>query len=180
MKNSIFTPRLIFITLAVVAAALTRFLPHPPNFTAIGGIALFAGAFIPNRVLSLLIPMAVMVITDAVIGFHNTMWAVYLSFALITTLGWLMQERKSAAGFVATSFIASVLFFFITNAAMWIVGFWESAPLYSRNAAGLGEAIALGLPFYSWNFLISQFVYGGILFGLFYTVKVWKPSLVKA
>lgn len=179
MKN-IITPRFIFITLAVLAAALTRFLPHPPNFTAIGGIALFAGAFIPNRILSLLVPVSVMVLTDMIIGFHNTVWAVYISIALITMLGWLMQERKTIGGFVGTSFIASLLFFFITNAAMWAVGFWTTEPLmYPTNFGGLVDAIALGIPFYSYNFLISQFVYGGILFGLFYTVKVWKPALLK-
>lgn len=179
MKNLI-TPRLIFITLAVIAAAITRFLPHPPNFTAIGGIALFAGAFIPNRILSLIIPISVMVVTDAIIGFHNTAWAVYLSIALITMLGWVMQEQKTIGKFVTTSLIASILFFFITNAAMWAVGFWTSEPLlYSTDFGGLVSAIELGIPFYSYNFLISQFVYGGILFGLFYTVKVWKPALLK-
>ncbi|CAN5219197.1 hypothetical protein BH09BAC5_BH09BAC5_19500 [soil metagenome] len=181
MKNSILSPRIIFLTLAIVAAALTRFLPHPPNFTAIGGIALFAGAFIPNRIMSLLIPISVMVITDAIIGFHNTAWAVYLSFGLITMLGWLISERKSFGGFVGTSLVASLLFFFITNAAMWIVGFWTNEPLmYSKGFDGLVAAISAGIPFYSYNFLISQFVYGGILFGAFYTVKVWKPALVKA
>lgn len=177
MKNAI-TPRLIFITLAVVAAALTRFLPHPPNFTAIGGIALFAGAFIPNRILSLIIPISVMVLTDAVIGFHNTAWAVYLSVALISMLGWVMQEEKTIGRFVGTSLVASLLFFFITNAAMWVVGFFTTG-LYTKDFAGLVTSIESGIPFYSYNFLISQFVYGGILFGLFYTVKVWKPALLK-
>ncbi len=177
MKN--LTPRLIFITLAVFAAAITRFLPHPPNFTAIGGMALFAGAFIPNRILSLIVPISVMVITDAIIGFHNTVWAVYLSIVLITMLGWLMQERKTTTRFIGTSTLASLLFFFITNAAMWVVGFFSSEAFYPKNFGGLVDAIAMGIPFYSYNFLISQFVYGGILFGLFYTVKVWKPALLK-
>jgi hypothetical protein len=181
MKNSIFTPRIIFISIAVIAAALTRFLPHPPNFTAIGGMALFAGAFIPNRWLSLLIPALAMVVTDLFIGFHNTAWAVYLSFALITMLGWIMQKQNNVGTFIVTSLIASVLFFFITNAAMWVVGFWTSEPLiYPTSINGLTEAIAAGIPFYSWNFLVSQLLYGGILFGGFYAVKVWKPSLVAA
>lgn len=182
MKNTIFSPRILFITAAIVAAALTRFLPHPPNFTAIGGMALFAGALIPNRWLSLLLPTLAMVVTDLFIGFHNTQWAVYLSFGLITMLGWTMRDQKNTLSkFIATSFISSVLFFLITNAAMWAVGFWTSEPLmYPTTADGLVDAIALGLPFYSWNFMISQFVYGGILFGGFYTVKAWKPSLVEA
>jgi hypothetical protein len=181
MKNSVFTPRILFVTFAVLAAALTRFLPHPPNFTAIGGMALFAGACIPNRWLSLIIPMTAMILTDAVIGFHNTAWAVYLSLGLITMLGWAMRNRQSVLGFVGTSLASSVLFFFITNAAMWMVGFWTSEPLlYPKNFGGLVDAIAMGIPFYSYNFLVSQFVYGGILFGAFYAAKAWKPSLVKA
>ncbi|HET6992968.1 MAG TPA: DUF6580 family putative transport protein, partial [Bacteroidia bacterium] len=166
MKNSIFTPRLLFIAVAALAAALTRFIPHPWNFTAIGGMALFAGTFTPKRWLSLLIPMSVMVLTDAVFGFHNTAWAVYFSFGLITMLGWTMRKRQTVLGFAGTSFAASVLFFFITNAAMWLVGFWTNEPLlYPKSINGLWMAIDAGIPFYSYNFLISQFVYGGILFG---------------
>jgi hypothetical protein len=180
MKNPIITPRLIFMTLAIFAAAMTRLLPHPWNFTAVGGMALFAGACIPNRWLSLIIPMSIMFLTDLVLGFHNTMIPVYFSFALITMLGWWMSKRQGVVTFVGTSLLAGILFFFITNAAMWVVGFWEATPLYSRNISGLYMAIAEGIPFYSWNFLISQFVYGGILFGILYGVKVWKPSLVKA
>ncbi len=181
MKNSFFTPRLAFATTIIIAAALTRFLPHPPNFTAIGGMALFAGAFIPNRWMSLLIPMLVMVATDFVIGFHNTAWAVYLSFAFIAMLGWTMQNRKTVFGFIGTSLAASLIFFFITNAAMWLVGFWTSEPLlYPKTFGGLVEAISMGIPFYSYNFAISQFVYGGLFFGAFQAVKMWKPSLLKA
>jgi hypothetical protein len=181
MKNSFFTPRLAFATTVIIAAALTRFLPHPPNFTAIGGMALFAGACIPNRWLSLVIPMLVMVATDSIIGFHNTVWAVYLAFGLITMLGWLMQKRQTVLGFVGTSLAASLLFFFVTNAAMWIVGFWTSEPLlYSKNISGLFAAISSGIPFYSYNFLISQFVYGGVFFGAYYAARMWKPSLIKA
>jgi hypothetical protein len=181
MKNALFTPRIAFVTVAILAAAVTRFLPHPPNFTAIGGMALFAGAFIPKRWLSLLLPLVVMIATDAVIGFHNTAWAVYLSFGLITMLGWLMRERQTIYGFLGTSLAASVLFFFITNAAMWVVGFWTTEPLiYATNFGGLTEAIAKGIPFYSYNFLISQFVYGGLMFGIYYAARSWKPSLVRA
>lgn len=180
MKNTFFTPRLAFATTAIIAAALTRFLPHPPNFTAIGGMALFAGACIPNRWLSLVVPMLAMVATDAVIGFHNTAWAVYLAFGLITMIGWTMQKRQSILGFVGTSLAASVLFFFVTNAAMWVVGLFAPATsFYPTSLTGLGEAITSGIPFFS-NTIIGQFVYGGLLFGLFQAAKMWKPTLVKA
>ncbi|MFN2604472.1 MAG: ATP-binding protein, partial [Gemmatimonadaceae bacterium] len=84
---------------------------------------------------------------------------------LITMLGWTLQKKNSVGGFLATSLISSILFFFITNAAMWIVGFWTTEPLiYPTTADGFVDAIASGIPFYSWNFLVGQFVFGGILF----------------
>ena len=37
--------RLGILSLIVVAAAMTRLLPHPPNVTAVGAMALFGGAY---------------------------------------------------------------------------------------------------------------------------------------
>lgn len=179
MKN-IFTPRLAFVTVAVLLAALNRILPHPDNFTAIGGMALFAGACIPNRWLSLVLPLTIMLITDAIIGFHNTMWAVYLSFAFITMLGWAMKNRQNVFTFIGFSLAASVIFFLITNAAMWVVGFYTNEPLlYPTTIDGLPKAIMAGIPFFD-KTLYSQLLYGGILFGAYHLVRTWKPTLVKA
>ncbi|MFN6081523.1 MAG: DUF6580 family putative transport protein, partial [Bacteroidota bacterium] len=41
--------RITTIIFIVFAAALTRLFPHAPNFTPIGAMALFAGAFLSNR-----------------------------------------------------------------------------------------------------------------------------------
>lgn len=179
MKNFSLTPRLLFVLGALFIAALTRFIPHPPNFTAIGGIALFAGACIPNKWLSLLLPITVMLITDAIIGFHDTLGAVYLSFSLITMIGWMMRDRQNILGFVGTSITASILFFVITNSAVWLAGFWSSVPIgYPKSIDGLILALNAGIPFFS-STLISQFAYGTLFFGAFHLAKTWKPSLSK-
>jgi len=152
MKN-INSPRFYFITSAVVLAALTRFIPHEPNFTAVGAMALFAGALMPNRWMSLLVPMITLLLTDLVLGFHNTMWAVYGSLALF--------------------------FFFTTNAAVWLIDINSPAPFFSSDFSGLMACIDMGLPFLK-NQILSQALFGAVLFGTYYLVKSKKPALVQA
>lgn len=181
MKNAFFSPRMGFVTVAVIAAALTRFLPHPPNFTAIGAMALFAGACMPNRWMSLLIPAAAMFITDLFLGFHNTLWAVYASFAIITMIGWMVREKQNVWTLAGASLAGAILFFFITNAAMWVVGPFVPAAerFYPLGIEGLPMSITAGIPFFHYT-VISQFAYGILFFGAFHAARNWKPSLVKA
>ncbi|GAB4145827.1 MAG: hypothetical protein Fur0041_20340 [Bacteroidia bacterium] len=174
-----FSPRMIFAVSAILIAAATRFIPHPPNFTAVGAIALFAGAVIPSRFWSMVIPFVAMFLTDLVYGFHSTMWAVYASFAMITMMGWAIQNKQNAVNMLGASLAASVLFFFLTNTAVWMADVTSPVSFYSKDLSGLMLCIDAGIPFFA-NTLISQLLFGGLLFGSYYALKVWKPALVKA
>jgi hypothetical protein len=177
--NKTFSPRTYFVIGAIVLAALTRILPHPPNFTAIGAMALFAGATLNNRLLSLLMPMMALFITDLFLGFHNTMWAVYGAVGITTIIGWVIRNRQNFITITSGSIVAALLFFFVTNAAMWVVGFYTPDGFYTQDAAGLALAIEAGIPFRN-NGIVSQLLYSGVLFGAFHALRVWKPSFVRA
>jgi hypothetical protein len=176
--NKLFTPRAFFVISAILIAAFSRFIPHPYNFTAVGAIALFAGATMSNRWLSLIIPMAAMFLTDLFFTFHNTMWATYSAMALTSMIGWAIRDRQNFITIAMGSLVSALLFFFITNAAMWVVGFFIPDGFYTRDFAGLVNSIVQGIPYMS-NTIISQLIYTGILFGAFHTVRVWKPTLVR-
>lgn len=176
--NKVITPRLIFVLTAVAIAALTRVLPHPPNFTAVTAMALFAGACMSNRWLSLVVPMAALFVTDLVLGFHNTMWAVYGATGLITILGWIISKKQNFLTIAGASLASILLFFFITNAAMWVVGFFTTG-FYPQTSAGLVMSIEAGIPFLHYS-AISHIVYAGVMFGAFHFVRNWKPALIKA
>lgn len=176
--NKVISPRLVFVISAVAIAALTRILPHPPNFTAVGAMALLAGALVPNRLLSLVMPMTALFITDLFLGFHNTMWAVYAAVGFTSMIGWMISKRQSVLSITAGSLISIASFFFITNAAMWVVGFFTQG-FYPTTAAGLGLALESGLPFLT-NDIISNLLFTAIFFGSFHALRVWKPTLVKA
>ena len=150
-------------TILILAAAALRLAPHAPNFAPVGALALFAGTVLPKR-WSVVLPVGAMLLSDAIIGFYQpyVLLAVYGSFLAIVLLGWWAREQKMrAASVIGASLFGSVLFFLVTNAAVWAWG-----GLYSRTAAGLLLAYTMGVPFFR-NTLASDLVYNGVLFGVF-------------
>ena len=158
MNNSKF----LWIFASVLLAALTRFLPHPPNFTAIGAIALFSGFQLKDKKLALFIPLAILLFTDLFVGFHNTMLAVYLGFALTTLLGISMKNAKQLT-IVGMSITSSILFFVITNFAVWA----SADGFYSNDLTGLGVCYSMALPFFA-NSIIGDLCFNALLFGALY------------
>src|SRR5207245_10694679 len=53
----------------IFSGAALRVIPHPPNFAPIGALALFGGAALPG-VWAFAVPLAALVLSDAVLGFY--------------------------------------------------------------------------------------------------------------
>jgi hypothetical protein len=173
--------RITIIIAIVFVAALARLLPHAPNFTPLAAVALFGGAYITHKYLAILIPLLAMLLSDALLGFNGWVFveqviAVYGSFALIALLGMSMQGNKSALRLGATSISASILFFVMTNFAVWLGGAFHAPALYPMNAAGIVECYVAAIPFFA-NSLAGDLFYTAVLFGGFYLVSVNIPSL---
>ena len=63
-----FAPGPLLLTALIVIAALTRLLPHPPNFSPIEAMALFGGAYFASRKWALLVPLAALLLSDLALG----------------------------------------------------------------------------------------------------------------
>ncbi len=173
MKSNKITPGFLLLTVMVLAAAFVRFIPHPPNFAPIAAMALFGGAYFTKKWAAFLVPLAAMFITDMFLGFHATMWAVYLSFVIIVMLGMVMIKQKKIGNIFFASVSASVLFFIITNFGIWI-----STPYYEKTGAGLAASYTAAIPFFH-HTLLGDLFFVAIMFGLYELFKVKFPSLVK-
>lgn len=149
----------------VVAAAFMRLVPHWPNFTPIAAIALFGGTYIKRKELAFLIPVSALLLSDLFLGFHSTMIPVYASFLLIVSLGFILRRTVTVKGIVTASLASSLLFFLITNFAVWYSGLM----FYPHTPAGLMASYVAGLPFF-WNGLAGDLFYNGILFGAYYLI----------
>ncbi|HSD63865.1 MAG TPA: DUF6580 family putative transport protein [Ignavibacteriaceae bacterium] len=170
MDTKLFSPRILVLCGLIAAAAFTRLMPHLPNFTAIGAMALFGGAYFTNKKLAFVVPLTAMFLTDLILGYHSTIIAVYISFALIVAIG-MMIKKKNVRSIAAASLAAAVLFFLITNFA-----FWTTGVLYPVTGTGLLACYTAGLPFFGYN-LVGNLFYTGVMFGLFELAKQKYPAL---
>ena len=123
-------PTNIFFILAIV---VSRFLPHPPNFTPVIAIFMLSGG------LSLVPLLITYLLTDAVLGFHSYMIWVYASLFAVSYL------QKGPV-------ISSILFFVITNFAVWTSGY------YGFDLQGLLMCYTMAIPFFI-NTLLSTMLF---------------------
>src|SRR5690606_2957997 len=172
------------LTLAalIFIAALSRVIPHPPNFSPIEAVAPFGGAYFARRHLALLVPLAAMFLSDLVLGLLNggIYWsyfgsagyvAVYACIALSTVLGFGLRGKVAGGRLLAYSLAGSMLFFMVTN-----FGAWLSDPSYPKTAGGLFAAYVAGVPFFQWTVLGTLF-YAALLFGGFELLRRRVPAL---
>jgi hypothetical protein len=143
--------------------AAARLLPHPPNVTPVAAIALFGGAALPRR-LAWWLPLAIMALSDALIGVHEVILFTWGGFALTTVLGLWLRQRKRPGRILAASVAGSVLFFVVTNFGVWLLG--DGGRMYPRTLDGLWQCYIAALPFYR-NTLLGDVAWSAALFGLY-------------
>ncbi|AHI05407.1 hypothetical protein BDW_04495 [Bdellovibrio bacteriovorus W] len=162
--------QLFALGLMILAAAFSRFIPHPWNFTAVGAMALFGGAYLPKR-LSLIVPLAALMLTDAILGFHNTMVFVYAAFAAIVALGWVLRSQRSVVKVGGMSLLASVLFFAVSNFGVWMMD-----GMYARTFEGLVQCYVAAIPFFG-NQVGGDLFFSAVMFGGYEALKSLVPGI---
>ena len=150
---------LIAFLIAIDVAA--RLMPHAPNFTPIAASALFAGTVLRNRSLAVAVPIAAMLLSDAVIGFDSKplTLAVYACFALPALIAYLPQRTRRPGMFVPMMIGFSLLFFVVTNFATWLF-----SGMYPLTLAGLAACYVAALPFLQQT-VVGDLFWAAVLFG---------------
>lgn len=168
MNVSRIHPKLIWLGLALAIAIFSRLIPHAPNWTAIGALALWGATFFNRRSLSLVLPLTALILTDLALGFHSTLVWVYAGFLLVTLIGWILPADQGAKNWITGSLIGSLVFFAVSN-----FGVWMSGELYPKTLDGLVQCFVMALPFFE-NQLGAD-----LFFNLFFAathVMVFKTS----
>ena len=140
----------------IMIGAFMRLIPHPPNFTPILAIALFAGTKFKDTTYALAIPALAMLVSDMFIGFHYGMIVIY-SMILLTVVISRHSKKLLSAGLVS-----SLLFFLASNLQVWLV-----SGMYEKSPVGLIECYTMAIPFFGMT-AASTVVYSYALFLVFY------------
>jgi hypothetical protein len=168
-------PRFATIALVIIIAAMTRLLTayfQLPNFSPITAMGIFGAAYFARPIWAFILPLGSMYVSDLILNntiyaryFNGFAWqpepSVYLAFALVIVFGLLAMRKVTTMRVIGASLTGSLLFFLITNYAVWAGG-----NMYPHNSAGLTACYVAAIPFLK-NTLVSDLLFSAILFGAF-------------
>jgi hypothetical protein len=170
----------ILAGILLLVAALSRILPHPPNFAPITAMAVFAGWTYPSYGSALASVLLTMFASDLALGlihwdwgytFHGMLPVIYGTFALIIAISRSVARRKQSLRWATPTLLAgSAIFFVVTNFFVWLLG-----TMYPKSWEGLVTCFVMAIPFYHSNGLapfelvrnafVGDVFYGTVLFG---------------
>ena len=165
------------LVLMIVAAAAFRFVSYKypyvlSNFTPVGAIALFGGAYFTDKWKAFLVPLITLFVSDILLNYLYTskleifysgaIW-VYLCFAIFVFIGTLI--KKATVINVLLAAVGSVAIHWLIMDLPWLYG-----SLYPHTLAGYGQSLVAAIPFEK-NMLFGDALFGLILFGGFELAK---------
>ena len=169
----------LFILVGLIALGfVARVLPHPPNFSPMAAIALFAGFIFIKRYMAFLVVIVTMLLTDYfVLGSlspeyfaSETMMVVYLALLFPIMLRGILRAKLSGPKVAMTAIMSSVVFFVSTNFAVWVF-----SPMYEKTWSGLVMCYTMAIPFFHYT-LMGDLIWSGAIFGTYYIVKNYSGS----
>ncbi|MBB5394328.1 DUF6580 family putative transport protein [Mucilaginibacter sp. AK015] len=175
-RNSV----LILIILAATAMRLVNTqVPLLSNFTPVGAIALFAGAYFNDKWKAYLIPMLSLFVSDIFVNYIYTyklivftgssLW-VYGCFMLMVLVGTFIKKVNIVS--VAAASVVSVMIHWLIMDLPFLYG-----TFYPHTLAGYGQSLTAAIYPFETNMLIADALYGAILFGGFELAKRKYTSL---
>ena len=152
----------VFCSLVGLGIA-TRMVMFHPNFHAVTAAALLAGVYFRNRAVAACVPLVTMTLSNYLIGGYSreVMIAVYAALVLPIAAREMLSRRLSrglvslGSGVAASAVVSSLVFYLVTNAAVWHAGLW-----YPRSWEGVARCYTAALPF------LGYALAGDLLFSL--------------
>jgi hypothetical protein len=164
---------LILIILAATAMRLVSFkFPFLSNFTPVGAIALFGGAYFNPKWKAYIVVLLSLFLSDILINYlYTSKWVLfysgsewlYLCFAIMVFVGSLIKKVSVLNVFLAS--LVSVAIHWLIMDLPWLYG-----TLYPHTFAGYGKSLMAALPFEK-NMILGDVVFCAILFGGFELAK---------
>lgn len=167
------------ITAMLVAATISRLIPHAPNFTAVPAVALLGGVLFGRSWLAFAVPLMAMALSDLALGAlvygvraFQWMLPVYSCIACTVLIGCFTPRRPLPV--VVSATLATATFFFVTNFFVW-----AGSSFYAPTGAGLVACYAAALPFAA-NMLLSSVAFSLGLLALWALLERRLPKLAEA
>ena len=145
--------------------SVSRFVPHPPNFTSLIALSFYIPAFFGLSY----IPVVVFafLITDIVIGFHSSLlftWGSVIVIGLLTIF-----FKKSFSFRIFGVLTSAIIFFLLSNFGVWLNG------SYGYSFDGLLYCYTLAIPFFT-NTISSTLLFSLLIEAVIKTFTIFKTN----
>ena len=164
---------LVIFSVLIVLGVAGRLLPHPPNFTPMAAIALFAGFIFLKRYIAVIAVVVTMLLTDYfAFGFlsaewfaSKSMWVVYLALLFPIVFKNFLQKKLGLFRVAGAALASSTVFFIATNFAVWAF-----SPMYEKTLEGLVLCYTMAIPFFQ-NTVAGDLIWSGVIFGTYFLLR---------
>jgi hypothetical protein len=164
---------LVILSVLIVLGVVGRLLPHPPNFTPMAAIALFAGFIFLKRYIAVIAVVVTMLLTDYfAFGYlsaewfaSKSMWVVYLALLFPVVFKNFLQKKLGLFRVASAALASSTVFFIATNFAVWAF-----SPMYEKTLEGLVLCYTMAIPFFQ-NTVAGDLIWSGVIFGTYFLLR---------
>ncbi|QPH39916.1 DUF6580 family putative transport protein [Pedobacter endophyticus] len=188
MSDLKFNPRTVLLLLMILVITGFRLLVtfnsdalQFANFSSIGAVALFGGAYFKDNVKAFAFPLLSLLISDIVL--YTTIYSqyvdmllmqelyTYLAIALMVLAGKALLKKVTVANLLLSTLVIVFIHWIVSD-----FGSWYHNPLFTQDLSGYLLCLAKAIPF-EIRFLEGTLIYGAILFGAFEILKAKYPVL---
>ena len=152
---------LLLVALLIALNVAARLLPHAPGFLPVAASGLFAARLLSVPVLALLVPVLGMILSDMALPGED--WRIqavgFAAIAIPALAGMATRRWRSVVPVVATMIPCSILFFLLSNGAVWAF-----SGMYPLSWQGLVQCYIVALPFLE-KTVLGDLFWTAVLFG---------------
>lgn len=152
------------------------------NFSPVGAMALFGGAFFNHRWKAAVLPLGTLFLSDFILQqtvyaaynsgiLYSGWWWVYGAFLLMVGVGRLLLHTVTAGRLFLAVIVTILIHWIVTD-----FGVWLGSKLYAQNMGGYMNCLIAAIPF-ELRFLAGTVIYGAVLFGGFLLLQQRNRSL---
>ena len=164
---------LVILAVLIALGVAGRLLPHPPNFTPMAAIALFAGFIFIKRYMAVVAVISTMLLCDyfafgslSVSWFGSkSMFVVYLALLFPIVFKNFLQKKIGVLRIFGAALASSSVFFLATNFAVWAF-----SPMYEKTLEGLVLCYTMAIPFFQ-NTVAGDLIWSGVIFGTYLVLR---------
>jgi len=164
---------LVILAVLIALGVAGRLLPHPPNFTPMAAIALFAGFIFIKRYMAVVAVVSTMILCDyfafgslSVSWFGSkSMFVVYIALLFPIVFKNFLQRKLGVLRIFGAALASSSVFFLATNFAVWAF-----SPMYEKTLEGLVLCYTMAIPFFQ-NTIAGDLIWSGVIFGTYLALR---------